>query len=122
MLEVNEISDEELKVFMATEIMGWHKGLHGKYWLNVISQEVVEVYNYNPPTDLNQAFECARKVLNARYPKRGWINLQLYADDRPSQATLYALDSDMNFFGTAKTDKHPARAVCLAVKALKDLK
>ena len=108
---MSDISDEELKVFMGEKVMGWHQKEALKYasWYDSDGNVLLHETGWNPLSDLNQAMECVEKVCE---------------DSKCDEFELLLLDTNRYYSrlgGKEKllysSDKIPARAVCLAVRA-----
>ncbi|HAC16942.1 MAG TPA: hypothetical protein DCE78_13505 [Bacteroidetes bacterium] len=62
MKEIKDLTDDELNEAAAIEVMGWHKSM-GFFWKNIGTDGTDElINNWNPTSDLNQAFEAVKKL------------------------------------------------------------
>lgn len=120
MKPIPEMTDAELDVAMAVEVMGWHKAdFDFPYCMTAYAtgkegiDNIMCIDDFNPTSDLNQVWECADEM-----NKRGWI-LELGYEYRgvrpnglPMQYRAYA-DDDKQWFEALS--ESPARAMCEAL-------
>ena len=65
MKTISEMTDEELNNAVAVEVMGWHEQYERGYraeWVGEHERDGEDVENWNPSTDIKQAFQVVEKM------------------------------------------------------------
>ena len=140
-MEHKEMTDEQLEKWAAENVMGWEYiivGYYGTddetermrelkvwfdrvgidsvghYYINVKNDFWIPEVEWNPPTDLNQAFMVVKKMREDGY---SLLRLtQIPKDESDNFEAIFYLDKSTSAKTWGAFDKNPARAILMAAR------